>query len=134
MARITIGRVLSSVTDSVRADQGVPNTLVNACPVKITDGVIVLGTAANPVRVDPTGTTTQPVSAISLPLPTGAATEATLLTRASEATLVAINGKLNSLGQKTMAGSVPVVLASDQSVVSVSVTSIVPTTVDQGGN
>ena len=150
MARITIGRVLSSVTDSVRADQGVPNTLVNAWPVKITDGVIVLGTAANPVRVDPTGTTTQPVSAISLPLPTGAATEATLLTRASEATLltrateatlatraseatlVAINGKLNSLGQKTMAGSVPVVLASDQSVVSVSVTSIVPTTVDQG--
>src|SRR3972149_11143483 len=88
MARITIGRVPSSDSDSVRADQGVPNPLVNAWPVKITDGVIVLGTAANPVRVDPTGTTTQPVSAVSLPLPTGAATEATLLTRASEATLL----------------------------------------------
>lgn len=33
-----------------------------------------VGTAAAPVRVDPTGTTTQPVSAASLPLPTGAAT------------------------------------------------------------
>lgn len=39
-------------------------------------------------------------------LPTGAATETTLS---------AINGKLNSLGQKTMANSVPVVIASDQS-------------------
>lgn len=37
-----------------------------------------LGTASNPVRVNPTGTTTQPVSASSLPLPTGAATETTL--------------------------------------------------------
>lgn len=37
-----------------------------------------LGDAANPVRTDPTGTTTQPVSAASLPLPTGAATETTL--------------------------------------------------------
>lgn len=36
----------------------------------------VLGVSGAPVRVDPTGTTTQPVSAASLPLPTGAATEA----------------------------------------------------------
>lgn len=32
------------------------------------------GTSTTPLRVDPTGTTTQPVSAASLPLPTGAAT------------------------------------------------------------
>lgn len=32
-----------------------------------------IGTSGNPVRTDPTGTTTQPVSAASLPLPTGAA-------------------------------------------------------------
>lgn len=36
---------------------------------------------------------------------------------ATETTLSDINGKLNSLGQKTSAGSVPVVLASDQSAV-----------------
>ncbi len=33
-------------------------------------------TAGNPLRVDPTGTTTQPVSAASLPLPTGASSSA----------------------------------------------------------
>jgi len=37
-----------------------------------------------------------------------------LSTRASEATLSSIDSKLNSLGQKTAVGSVPVVLASDQ--------------------
>lgn len=36
----------------------------------------VRGTASNPDRVDPTGTTVQPVSATALPLPTGAATAA----------------------------------------------------------
>jgi hypothetical protein len=41
----------------------------------------------------------------TLPLPTGAATEATL---------ALIDSKLNTLGQKTSANSVPVVLASDQ--------------------
>jgi len=35
-----------------------------------------IATASNPVRVDPTGTTTQPVSATALPLPTGASTSA----------------------------------------------------------
>ena len=35
-----------------------------------------IATASNPVRVDPTGTTTQPVSATALPLPTGASTAA----------------------------------------------------------
>ena len=48
-----------------------------------------LGDASNPVRIDPTGTTTQPISAASLPLPTGAATETTLATRATESSLVA---------------------------------------------
>jgi len=49
-------------------------------------GSVEAGTAANPLRVDPTGTTTQPVSAASLPLPTGAATEATLATRLADST------------------------------------------------
>jgi hypothetical protein len=35
-----------------------------------------MGVLANPIRTDPTGTTTQPVSAASLPLPSGAATSA----------------------------------------------------------
>ena len=48
--------------------------------------------------------------------------DTTLSSRASETTLSAINGKLNSLGQKTMANSVPVVIASDQSAVPVTFT------------
>lgn len=78
-------------------------------------------------------TDTQPVSAASLPLPTGAATEAkqdtgntslssidgkltTLNAKdfATETTLSAINGKLNSLGQKDSANSVPTVLSTAQ--------------------
>jgi hypothetical protein len=55
---------------------------------------------------------TQPISAASLPLPTGAATEATLL--AESAKLPA------TLGQKAMAASMAVVIASDQGAVPVS--------------
>jgi len=60
---------------------------------------------------------TQPVSASSLPLPAGATTETTLGTRLAEATFTA---RVNTQGQKAMSASTPVVLASDQSAVSVS--------------
>jgi hypothetical protein len=73
------------------------------------------------VRVDPTGTTTQPVSVSALPLPTGAATEATLATRLTEATYLA---RTNTLGQKAMVGSVPVVFASDQSPLAITAVSL----------
>lgn len=59
----------------------------------------------------------QPVSAASLPLPTGAATEATLATRLAEATFTT---RHPTVAQKTMAASMPVVIASDQSSVPVS--------------
>lgn len=74
-------------------------------------GSVELGTATDPVRTDPTGTTTQPISAASLPLPAGAATETTLASRLADATFT---GRINTQGQKTMAGSTPVVIASDQ--------------------
>ena len=56
----------------------------------------------------------QPISAVSLPLPTGAATETTL---------AAMSAKLPAtLGQKTMANSFAVTIASDQSAIPVSFT------------
>jgi hypothetical protein len=58
----------------------------------------------------------QPISAASLPLPAGAATEATLGTRLTEATFTT---RVPTLGTKTAANSSPVVLASDQSPVAV---------------
>lgn len=55
---------------------------------------------------------TQPISAVGLPLPAGASTEATL---------AAVSGKLPAtLGQKAMAASLGVVLASDQPTLPVS--------------
>lgn len=57
-----------------------------------------------------------PISAAALPLPTGAATEATL---------AAVSGKLPAtLGQKTMAASMAVVLASDQSAIPVTMAAV----------
>lgn len=73
-------------------------------------------------------TDTQPVSATqsgawnitnisgTVSLPTGAATEATL---AGILTTTAFQARINTLGQKTMVNSTPVVLASDQSAISV---------------
>lgn len=55
--------------------------------------------------------TALPVSAASLPLPAGAATETTL---------AAVNTKTPALGQALMAASVPVAIASNQSAVAVS--------------
>lgn len=79
-------------------------TVTNPFPVEISDGVTVLGTSAHPLRTDPTGTTAQPISAASLPLPTGAATSA----------------NQPAPGQAAMAASLPVVIASNQSAVPVS--------------
>lgn len=79
--------------------------------------------------------TTQPISAVALPLPAGAATAArqdtgnaslaaidadldvALSTRLAEATFTT---RINTQGQKAMAASTPVVLASDQTVIPVS--------------
>jgi hypothetical protein len=67
-----------------------------------------------------------PVTAEELPLPTGAATENTALsttaaTQESAGHLSAIVDRTPTLGQKNAAGSVPVVLASDQASVPVTV-------------
>lgn len=52
------------------------------------------------------------ITASSLPLPNNASTESTLSLKLNEATFTS---RINTQGQKTMAGSTPVVLASDQS-------------------
>lgn len=77
--------------------------------------------ALNPNTALPTGANTiGSISNISgtVSLPTGAATSA--LQGTGNTSLASIDGKLNSLGQKTGAGSVPVVLASDQPTLTVS--------------
>lgn len=67
--------------------------------------------------------TAVPISAASLPLPTGASTSA--LQTTGNTSLASIDGKLPAtLGQKAMAASLAVVLASDQSSIPVSNTQL----------
>jgi hypothetical protein len=51
-----------TITGSSIVAQGAPNTVANAWPVYLSDQTSLLGTATHPVRVDPTSTTTQPIS------------------------------------------------------------------------
>lgn len=57
-------------------DSGVGTDTVEMVGIALpaSGGAVAGGTSTNPIRTDPTGTTTQPVSAASLPLPSGAAT------------------------------------------------------------
>lgn len=52
----------SPISGTVTANQGTANTLANAWPVELSDGTNLLGTSSHPLRIDPTGTTTQPIS------------------------------------------------------------------------
>lgn len=101
-------------------------TDTNGNPVSVVSGALKTDGSA----------VTQPISAASLPLPTGAATAAGLTTLDTDLSTInanITNGnlrgtiKLNdgggtsvTVGQKTMASSLPIVIASDQSAVPVS--------------
>ncbi len=76
-------------------------------------GSVAGGTSTNPIRTDPTGTTTQPVSG------TITANIGTSGSLALDASITSLSAKFGSLGQKTMAGSTPVVIASDQAAIPV---------------
>lgn len=111
--------VPTSVTGSVTCAGPLTDAELRATavPVSGTVNATCSGTVAVsnfPASQAVTGTfwqTTQPVSCASLPLPTGAATETTLGTRLADATFT---GRVPTNGQKAMAGSLPVVLPSDQ--------------------
>lgn len=83
----------------------------SAVPVTATDlDIRDLTSASDSVAAVQSGTWNINNISGTVSLPTGAATEATL---------ASVDGKLGTLGQKTMAGSAPVVLASDQSAIPV---------------
>lgn len=101
---------------STEAKQDTGNASLASIDGKLTAPISVSGPLtdaelrASAVPVDGSGVT-QPVSAASLPLPSGASTAAKQDT--GNASLSSIDSKLNTLGQKTGSGSVPVVLSSD---------------------
>lgn len=73
------------------------------------------------IPVDGSGLT-QPVSAVALPLPPGAATST--IQTVGNASLASIDGKTPALGQAAMAGSVPVAIASNQSGIPITAVSL----------
>lgn len=100
-------RTISSATDSIAVPGVAQETTLAALNNKVT-------TSVNGILVDGSGVT-QPVSQVgtwNVNLPTGASTSA--LQTAGNASLSNIDNKLPSLGQHNAAGSVSVVLASDQ--------------------
>lgn len=99
---------------STAANQTTANASLSSIDSKLTSPLTVTG----PLTDTELRASAVPVSAASLPLPSGAATSANQTT--SNASLSSIDGKLGSLGQKLMAGSAPVVIASDQSALPVS--------------
>ena len=101
----TANNSLSSIDGKLPALSGgrVPVDIGGSGSITITSGTI---TVANEVEISNDTGNPVPVSAASLPLPTGAATETTLST---------LNGKVPSQGQAAMSASVPVVIASNQS-------------------
>lgn len=110
-----------TVDGTVTANQGTAAALAGRWPVIVTDGTntaavkaaSTAAVAADPalvVAISPNNSVA--ITAASLPLPAGAATETTLGTRLADSTFTA---RINTLGQKTMANSTPFVIASDQS-------------------
>jgi hypothetical protein len=100
--KVAVGAIIG-VTANVNVSEigGVSESLANPLPVQLSDGSQALGDLANPVRVDPTGTTPQPVTAASLPLPANAAQE-------TGGNLAAIKGDTDTLAGTVSAGKVQV--------------------------
>jgi hypothetical protein len=88
-------------------------------PLTVTGPLTDTQLRASPVPISGTvtanaGSGTFAISAAALPLPSGAATEATL---GNVLTTSAFQARVNTLGQKTMANSTPVTIASDQTAI-----------------
>jgi hypothetical protein len=113
---------------------GTENQVIFGLALPSAGGPVAGGTATNPVRVDPTGSTTQPVSAASLPLPTGASTLAEQQTQTTalqiiddwdESDRAKVNPIVGQAGVQGGAGSVSantqrVAIATDANAVAVS--------------
>lgn len=87
-ANQTNGTHKTQVVDGSGNVQPSGDTVARSVNVAVNDGTNVIGTAAHPVKVDPTGTTTQPVSLASSPLPTGASTLAEQQTQTTSLQLI----------------------------------------------
>ena len=84
------GKLLVSVSAVVadNVNQGAPGTVAGSWFVEQTDGTNVIGTSAHPIRIDPTGTTIQPVDT---PISSTASATALQTVTSTSATIIAAN-------------------------------------------
>src|SRR5574343_139784 len=112
--RATPVPVSGTVAISNQVSQPLTDTQLRATAVPVSGTVAISNQVSLPVTIA-SNQTAVPISASSLPLPSGAATSAAQTT--GNNSLASIDGKLGTLGQKASSGSTPVVIASDQSIV-----------------
>lgn len=111
IVELQISEVISQTKIAVKIANGLSYDLFD-CSAYTTADSAAITQPADANKTDNTEEVVQPVSIAYVPLPDGAATETTLQSIDTEVT--AINTKTPSLGQTTMSGSTPVVLAADQ--------------------
>lgn len=123
----------TNVTADYDSGAGTQNMTMFGVALPASGGAVAGGTSSNPIRTDPTGTTTQPVSGsisvsnfpatqtISGTVTANAGTNlnTSLLALESGGNLATIATRTPALGQATMANSRPVVIASDQTTIPV---------------
>jgi hypothetical protein len=90
-------KTIQGITADYDTGAGTQNVEIVGFALPKSGGAVAGGTASDPIRNDPTGTTTQPVSVSSLPLPTGAATEATLANGATAANQSTLNTRVGDV-------------------------------------
>lgn len=107
-----------TIAGTVTANQGTAALPSNAWYMRITDGATTVGINGFSLNTNVTNTSIA-ITAASLPLPTGASTSA--LQTSGNSSLSSIDTKTPALGQAVMASSTPVVIASNQSSLPVTV-------------
>ncbi len=116
---------VKKITDALPAG----TNLLGKVQLRNPGNTVDLGDASNPIRSDPTGTTTQPISAAALPLPAGASTEATLL--AADGRLTTIDAVLDAIkdvdGIKKITDPVAVTTAPEGSTPGISIGTVTTT-------
>lgn len=133
----SLASIDSKLTSPINVLGPLTDIQLRASPISVVGSLTDTQLRAAPIPVSGTFfPATQPISVVSLPLPTGAATEATLSTRASQTTVTSILSALSALatianqttGNSTLASILtalaPIATASNQSTANTTLASI----------
>lgn len=95
------GKLVTEKTADFDSGAGTDTVAMQGIALPKSGGAVAGGTSSDPLRIDPTGTSTQPISASSLPLPAGASSSANQSTIIGH--LDGVEASLASIDSKTPA-------------------------------